>query len=241
MQCETNNDETAMNRKILVVDDEATLCDALKFNLELEGYEVDTAYSAEEALAMKLSQYDLVLLDVMMGDISGFQMARIMKRNPELAQTPIIFCTAKDTEDDMVAGLDIGADDYIAKPYSIRNVLARVKSVLRRVDARQSPPSVAAQGDIVFEGLAVNPELKRCTVDGEERRLPRKEFEILCLLLANRGKVFSREDIIRKIWPGEIVVLERVVDVNITRLRAKIGRYGKMIVTRFGYGYAFQV
>lgn len=219
-----------------MVDDESTLCDTLRFNLELEGYAVDTAYSAEEALALRLTDYSLILLDVMMGEISGLQMARIMKHNPELRHIPIIFCTAKDAEDDMVEGLDLGADDYIAKPYSIRNVIARVKSVLRR----SAPTAPATAATLTFEGLVANPELKSCMVDGREVRLPRKEFEILCLLLSNPGKIFSREEILHKIWPDEVVVLERVIDVNITRLRSKIGPYGRMIVTRSGYGYGFQ-
>lgn len=223
--------------KILVVDDEATLCDTLKFNLEIEGYEVDTAYSAEEAMTLDLKQYDLILLDIMMGEKSGFDMARAMKKDPQLARVPIIFCTARDTEDDMVAGLNLGADDYIAKPYSIRNVLARVRTVLRRTSQHET---AASENPTYFEGLSVDPSLKRCTVDGTEVRLPRKEFEILCLLLSNRGRIFSREEILGRIWPEEVVVIDRVVDVNITRLRSKIGRYGKMIVTRSGYGYGFK-
>lgn len=223
--------------KILVVDDEATLCDTLKFNLEIEGYEVDTAYSAEEAMTLDLKQYDLILLDIMMGEKSGFDMARAMKKDPQLARVPIIFCTARDTEDDMVAGLNLGADDYIAKPYSIRNVLARVRTVLRRTSQHET---AASENPTSFEGLSVDPSLKRCTVDGTEVRLPRKEFEILCLLLSNRGRIFSREEILGRIWPEEVVVIDRVVDVNITRLRSKIGRYGKMIVTRSGYGYGFK-
>jgi two-component system alkaline phosphatase synthesis response regulator PhoP len=223
--------------KILVVDDEATLCDTLKFNLEIEGYEVDTAYSAEEAMTLDLKQYDLILLDIMMGEKSGFDMARAMKKDPQLARVPIIFCTARDTEDDMVAGLNLGADDYIAKPYSIRNVLARVRTVLRRTSQHET---AASESPTSFEGLSVDPSLKRCTVDGTEVRLPRKEFEILCLLLSNWGRIFSREEILGRIWPEEVVVIDRVVDVNITRLRSKIGRYGKMIVTRSGYGYGFK-
>ena len=225
-------------KKILVVDDEETLCDTLGFNLETEGYEVDTAYSSEQALTLPLARYDLILLDIMMGDISGTQLGRILKSNPETAHVPIIFCTAKDTEEDMVKGLDLGADDYIAKPFSIRNVLARVRTVLRRATPRADAP--AGQESLSYEGLTADPASKRCTVDGTEVRLPRKEFEILCLMLANRGRIFSRDEILRRIWPEEIVVVPRVVDVNITRLRSKIGRYGKMIVTRSGYGYGFQ-
>lgn len=224
-----------MPTRILVVDDEVTLCDTLKFNLELEGYEVDTAYSAEEALTLDLASYALILLDVMMGDISGFAMAKILKKNPRTANIPIIFCTAKGEEDDMISGLDLGADDYIAKPYSIRNILARVKTVLRRAANSSNTPSDV----LTYEGLWVNRELKLCTVDGKDVRMPRKEFEILCLLLDNPGKVFTREEILHRVWRDEVVVLERVVDVNITRLRAKIGRYGKNIITRSGYGYGF--
>ena len=227
--------DTTMPTRILVVDDEVTLCDTLKFNLELEGYEVDTAYSAEEALTLDLASYALILLDVMMGDISGFAMAKILKKNPRTANIPIIFCTAKGEEDDMISGLDLGADDYIAKPYSIRNILARVKTVLRRAANSSSTPSDV----LTYDGLWVNRELKLCTVDGEDVRMPRKEFEILCLLLDNPGKVFTREEILHRVWRDEVIVLERVVDVNITRLRAKIGRYGKNIITRSGYGYGF--
>lgn len=231
---------TMTNNRILVVDDEPTLCDTLKFNLELEGYQVDIAYSAEEALALDLKQYALVLLDVMMGEISGLQMAKIMKKSPELSSIPIIFCTAKDTEDDMIGGLEIGADDYIAKPYSLRNIMARVKTVLRRVHQAPDPPNKTRK-TISYEGLVVEPDTKRCFVDGKEVKLPRKEFEILCLLMANRGKIYSREDILREIWPDNVIVLDRVVDVNVTKLRSAITPYGKYIITRSGYGYGFQI
>lgn len=224
-------------KRILVVDDEETLCDTLGFNLEAEGYSVDTAYSAEEALTLSLSDYDLILLDIMMGEISGIQLARIMKSNPATAGVPIIFCTAKDTEDDMIKGLDLGADDYIAKPYSLRTVLARVRAVLRRSGA--SAKEEAASEKIAYGGLVIIPAKKSCTVDGEEVKMPRKEFELLYKLLSNPGKIFSREELLRDIWTDDVVVVDRVIDVNITRIRQKIGRYGKQIVTRSGYGYGF--
>lgn len=224
-------------KRILVVDDEETLCDTLGFNLEAEGYSVDTAYSAEEALTLSLSDYDLILLDIMMGEISGIQLARIMKSNPATAGVPIIFCTAKDTEDDMIKGLDLGADDYIAKPYSLRTVLARVRAVLRRSGA--SAKEEAASEKIAYGRLVIVPAKKSCTVDGEEVKMPRKEFELLYKLLSNPGKIFSREELLRDIWTDEVVVVDRVIDVNITRIRQKIGRYGKQIVTRSGYGYGF--
>lgn len=225
--------------KILVVDDEETLCEALRFNLEAEGYTVDTALSAEEALTLDLSAYSLILLDIMMGEISGTQLASILKKNKATTHIPIIFCTAKYAEDDMVKGLDLGADDYITKPYSIRNVLARVRTVLRRT----MPVNNAAAKDslISYKGISVCPKSKSCTVDGCDIKIPRKEFEILMMMLQNPGRVFSRNEILSRVWPEEVVVLDRVVDVNITRLRSKLGKYGKCIVTKPGYGYGFMV
>ena len=226
-------------KRILVVDDEETLCEALRFNLETEGYAVDVAHSAEDALSMDLSQYDLFLLDIMMGEISGTQLARIIRSNPTTSSVPIIFCTAKDNEDDMIAGLDLGADDYITKPYSLRSVAARIRTVLRRTTVHNGPPVNNEPDKVSYLGLTVLPAKKICIVDGAEVKLPRKEFEILLKLLSHRGHIFSREEILKEIWPDEVVVLDRVVDVNITRIRQKIGRYGKNIVTRSGYGYGF--
>lgn len=221
--------------KILVVDDEESLCEILQFNLEVEGYEVDVAYSAEQALGMHPERYSLILLDVMMGEMSGFRMARLLKDDPATAKVPVIFCTAKDSEDDTVAGLNLGADDYIAKPFSVREVLARVRSVLRRTAEAQ-----AEQETVAFEGLGMDLRRKVCTLDGKELALTKKEFEILALLLAHRGVIFSREEILRRIWSDEVIVLDRTVYVNITRLRRKIGPYGGHIVTRLGYGYGFE-
>ena len=221
-----------------MVDDEETLSDALAFNLEAEGYEVATAYSAEDALTHNLSDYDLVLLDIMMGEISGTQLARIMKANPATAAVPIIFCTAKDTEDDMIKGLDLGADDYIMKPYSLKAALARIRTVLRRTSAHAAAP-VAATDEVTYKGLVLSKRNRTCHVDGNEVKMPRKEFEILLKLMSNIGQVFSRGELLKDIWPDEVVVLDRVVDVNITRIRQKIGQYGKNIVTRTGYGYGF--
>ena len=226
-----------MCKRLLVVDDEETLCEALRFNLEAEGYHTDTARSAEEVLAMDVSAYDLLLLDIMMGDISGIQLAKILKSNPATASIPIIFCTAKDTEDDMVDGLELGADDYITKPYSLRNVLARIKTVLRRTAPREEENNPDSK--VAFEGLEVYPSSKVCLVDGSEARLPKKEFEFLLKLMSNMGRVFTREELLRDIWPDDVTVLDRVVDVNITRIRQKIGRYGSHIKSRSGYGYGF--
>lgn len=221
--------------KILVVDDEESICDILKFNLSAQGYEVDVAYSAEEALKMRPEQYSLILLDIMMGEMSGFQLARILKEKPQTARIPIIFCTAKDTENDTVAGLNIGADDYISKPFSLAEVVARVKSVLRRTGRQETPSD-----DLSFETLHLDLKQKQCTIDDEPVELTKKEFEILRLLLSTPNVIFNRDEILQKVWASDVVVLGRTVDVNITRLRKKLGRYGERIITRNGYGYGFK-
>lgn len=223
--------------KILVVDDEEDLCEILKFNLENEGYEVDTANSAEEALKLELTKYDLLLLDVMMGEISGFRMASILKKDKKTAGIPIIFITAKDTENDTVTGFNLGADDYISKPFSLREVIARVKAVLRRI-GKEKQERMPEQ--LSYNSLVIDIGKKKVSIDNEEISLTKKEFEILFLLLKNKGRVFSREDILNHIWSDEVYVLDRTIDVNITRLRKKIGVYGKCIVTRLGYGYCFE-
>ncbi len=222
--------------RILVVDDEEDLCEILKFNLEMEGYFVDTANSAEEALKLDITQYQLLLLDVMMGEISGFRMASMLKKNKDTAEIPIIFITAKDTENDTITGFNLGADDYISKPFSLREVIMRVKAVLRRTAGVQ----MKEQDQLQYKGLVIHISKKKVTIDNEEISLTKKEFEILLLLLQNQGRVFSREDILTKVWNDESYVLDRTIDVNITRLRKKIGEYGKQIVTRLGYGYCFE-
>lgn len=229
----------ADKRRILVVDDEETLCDVMAFNLEAEGYIVDKAYSAEEALACDLSEYDLVLLDIMMGEISGLQLVKIMRSKPSTASVPVIFCTARSAEEDMIRGLDLGADDYITKPYSLQTVLARIRTVLRRASSRDAVPAVAPSDAVAFRGLQLSRRTGMCTVDGEDVRMPRKEFEILFRLLSDRNRIFSRAELLSKIWPDEVVVADRVVDVNVRRIRQKIGRYGRHVVTRSGYGYGF--
>ena len=228
------------NQRILIVDDEETLCEVLKLNLENEGFDVDTALSAEQALTLDLKRYALILLDVMMGEISGIKMAKMLKVDMNLSEIPIIFCTARDAEDDMVMGLNLGADDYITKPYTVRNVVARVKSVLRRTAASKPQAATAPSQRLQVEGLCLDLEFKRCTIDGTEVKLTRKEFDLLAYLLSRRGKICSREQILSHVWSEEVVVLDRTIDVNITRLRAKIGSYGTYIVTRSGFGYGFR-
>ena len=223
--------------RILVVDDEEDLCEILKFNLEIEGYDVDTAFSAEDALKLDISSYNLLLLDVMMGEISGFKLANMLRKNEKTAKMPIIFLTAKDTENDLLTGFNLGADDYISKPFSIRQVVARIKAVLRRTASKplEQEPELLA-----YETLILDTKRIKASVNGEEVPLTKKEFEILKLLLENKGNVFSREEILSRIWKDEVYVLDRTIDVNITRLRKKIGIYGKNIVTRLGFGYCFE-
>jgi DNA-binding response OmpR family regulator len=222
--------------KILVVDDEEDLCEILKFNLETGGYLVDTANSAEEALEKDISSYHLLLLDVMMDGMSGFAMAKQLKSNPVTLNVPIIFLTARDTENDTVTGFNLGADDYISKPFSIREVLVRVRAVLHRTAGNTL---VSSSNLLIYQGLEMNLDKKTVTVDGKDIPFTKTEFEILHLLLNEKGHVFSREDLINRIWPKDVLVLGRTVDVNITRLRKKIGRFSKCIVTRLGYGYFF--
>lgn len=226
--------------RLLVVDDEEDLQEILKYNLEVEGYEVQTASSAEEAMAMDLKCFDLILLDVMMGGMSGFQMAATMKSTPELAPIPIIFITALDGENEKVKGLDIGADDYMSKPLGIREVKARVKAVLRRSGKFREDAKEEVRHRICFETLEIDMDSKSVMLDGVVLQLTKLEFNLLYLFLSNQGKVYAREDLLARCWPGDAYVLDRTVDVSITRLRKKIGPYGKRIVTRFGYGYVFE-
>lgn len=224
-------------KRILVVDDEQDLCEILKFNLETEGYEVETANSAEEALEMDIASFDLLLLDVMMGGMSGFQLAKQLKGNPMTANVPIIFLTARDTENDTVTGFNIGADDYISKPFSIREVMVRVRAVLRRTAEQTSD---ADESKIInYQGLQLNLDKKTVSIDGEAIPFTKTEFELLRLFLEERGKVFSRQELIDRVWPKDVMVLDRTVDVNITRMRKKIGKFAKCIVTRLGFGYYF--
>lgn len=219
--------------KILIIDDEESIREGLREYLELEGYDADSASSAEDALSMGIDKYGLLLLDVMMEGMDGFELAGKLKQSPSTASIPIIFLTAKDTEDDMVAGLRLGADDYIAKPFSMKNVIARIEAVTRRVFPESTPASS-------IKGVACYRSALSCRVNGVEVKLPRKEFEILALLLDNPGRIFTREELMKRIWPENVVVVDRAVDVHVTRIRSKIAPYGKNLVSRSGYGYGWQ-
>lgn len=223
------------NKKILIVDDEEDLCEILQYNLGNAGYQTDVAHSAEEALKRPLYNYDLILLDVMMGPTSGFKLADKIRKEMALS-TPIIFLTAKDTENDILTGFSLGADDYIPKPFSINELTARVKAVLKRSRSEK----LKVQATLKFGDIELDTLRKRLIINDEKVELTRKEYEILKLLLENTGKVFSRDDLLKIVWGSEVIVTERTVDVNITRLRSKLGMYGKCLRNKTGYGYFFE-
>ncbi|MBP3590592.1 MAG: response regulator transcription factor [Muribaculaceae bacterium] len=236
-----------MRIKILVIDDEEAICEILKFNLEKEGYDVDCAYSAEEALERDLSVYSLIMVDIMMERISGFDFAKTVRNNPATEYTPIIFCSALGAEDDKVMGLNIGADDYVTKPFVIGEVLARVRAVLRRSAAVEHSgqsgvivKNADKEPDVVFRGLCIDLNEKICRLDGEEVGLTRTEYDLLLFFLRHPNRIYSREEIITQVWGDDVVVTNRTIDTNITRLRRKLGEYGNNIITRQGFGYGFK-
>lgn len=226
--------------RILVVDDEPDLCEILQFNLETEGYMVDVAYSAADVMSLPLAHYDLFLLDVMMGEVSGFQLAEKLKMIEETSHTPVIFTTALDDEDNIIRGFNIGADDYITKPISIRELKARVKAVLRRGNRKEEVEPEKGKTMIgSSEGLSINLQTKCVMMDGVVVDATKLEFDLLRVFLENKGVVFTREDLLARAWPKDAYVTDRTVDVNITRLRKKIGKYGANIKTRIGWGYYY--
>ncbi len=217
--------------RILVVDDEKAICDVLKLNLTFEGYEVDVAYSAEDALKRDLSRYSLFLLDVMMGEMSGFELATHIRASETVGNVPIIFCTAKSADDDLVKGFNTGADDYIRKPFSMKELMARVKNALKRTQLTSRI--------VEYQGLKLDKDSRLFSIDGEKVDLTKKEFELMKLFLTNMDRIFTREEILDNIWGKNIYVVDRTIDVNINRLRKKLGVYGKNIETKLGYGYGF--
>lgn len=241
-----------MSTRLLLIDDEESICEILKYNLRKEGYEVDTAYSAEEALEKDLTKYDLFIVDIMMENLSGYDFAKAVRNNGRTESAPIIFCSALSGEDDTVMGLNIGADDYITKPFKMSEVIARVNAVLRRTQmARQAAAAAAAttpephdeeplKAQEVYKGLRVDPNEKVAYLDSERIPLTKTEFEILYFFLTHRGRIYSRQEIMRRVWADDVVVNNRTIDTNITRLRKKIGEYGNNIETRPGFGYGFK-
>lgn len=225
------------NFRVLVVEDDEDLNEILQFNLESEGYQVDTAFSAEEALRKDLSRYNLFILDVMMGKISGFSLAQKIRREMKL-ETPVIFLTARNTETDMLTGFNLGADDYMTKPFSIRELQARVKAVLKRSKAL---PAEAVSASIIAGEIVIDFETKRLMIGNKKIELTRKEYEIISLLAKSPGRIFSREEILRRIWESDVIVTDRTVDVNMTRLRRKLEEYGSYIHNKPGFGYYFEI
>ncbi|MDH6309353.1 DNA-binding response OmpR family regulator [Dysgonomonas sp. PFB1-18] len=227
---ETNNKDVS----ILIVDDEPDIREILQFNLQNEGYEIDLAESSEQAAKILQPKHRLILLDVMMAGISGFKFADQLRK--EGNNIPIIFLTAKDTENDMLTGFSIGGDDYISKPFSIKEVVARVRSILKRTGGQSK---TAPDNKLTIKDLIIDFDTKTVTVNGKPVELTKTEFNILVLLVQNAGRIFSRSDILDKAWKDDGIVLERTVDVHIARLRKKIGDYGDYIINRTGYGYTF--
>lgn len=239
-----------MNARILVIDDEESICEILRYNLLKEGYEVDVAYSAEDALEKDLRPYDLFIVDIMMERLSGFDFAKKLRNSDSTEIVPIIFCSALNGEDDTVMGLNIGADDYITKPFKMSEMIARVNAVLRRAAvARKAVQAASAmpvqdhdpmESRIEYQTLCIDPNDKTCYIDGSQVPLTKTEFEILSFFLTHRNRIYSREEIIRRVWDDDVVVTTRTIDTNITRLRKKIGAYGNNIETRLGFGYGFK-
>jgi len=223
------------NKRILIIDDEEDLCEILQYNLSNEGYYTEIAHSAEEAIKRALDSFDLILLDVMMGPISGFKFADILHKEMN-NNVPIIFLTAKDKEIDILTGFSLGADDYMAKPFSVNELTARIKAVLKRSQKEKA----RMQSLLRFGPVELDTMRKRVVINDEKVELTKKEYEILKLLLENQAKVFSRDDILEKVWGNDVIVTERTVDVNITRLRTKLGNYGRCLKNKSGYGYFFE-
>jgi Response regulators consisting of a CheY-like receiver domain and a winged-helix DNA-binding domain len=222
-------------KKILIIDDEEDLCEILQYNLNNEGFVTDVAHSAEEALKKPISDFDLLLLDVMMGQMSGFKMADKLRKELN-NNVPIIFLTAKDTENDLLTGFSLGADDYISKPFSINELTARIKAVVKRAEK-----SVKSENKIITSGnIGLDPGRKRLVIEGQPINLTKKEFEIISLLIRNPGKLYSREEILDIIWTRDVIVTNRTVDVNIARIRTKLGKYGEYLKNKTGYGYYFE-
>jgi DNA-binding response OmpR family regulator len=222
-------------KSILIVDDEEDLCEILQYNLSNEGFKTEVVHSAEDALKKTLCEFDLILLDVMMGQMSGFKFADKIRKELKI-DIPVIFLTAKDTENDILTGFSLGADDYVSKPFSINELTARVKAVLKR----SYTDKVNNKSIMQFNGIDLDTVRKRVIINEERVELTKKEYEILKIMLENQGKVFSRDELLSKIWGQDVVVTARTVDVNITRLRTKLGTFGPFLKNKTGYGYYFE-
>ncbi|MDR2086281.1 MAG: response regulator transcription factor [Dysgonamonadaceae bacterium] len=221
--------------KILIVDDEPVICEILEFNLINEGFDVMCVHSAEEALKKLTPSHSLILLDVMMAGMSGYKLTEKLRQRK--IETPIIFLTAKDTENDMLTGFSVGGDDYISKPFSIKEVVARVKAVLKRHDTQGEK----AHGKLIFDNVTIDLELKELIIGTEKIMLTKTEFELVLLLSSNPERIYSREEIIDRVWRDTPYITERTVDVHLTRLRKKLGKYAYLIANRAGFGYRLNI
>lgn len=232
-----------MQTKILVVDDEESICEILKFNLETEGYVVDTANSVEQALYYDLPSYSLFILDIMMDKLSGFDFAQRLKNSSETEDTPILFCSALSGEDERIMGLNIGADDYVVKPFMVREVMARVRSVLRRAGKTKHMEDLIKKGlftpDIVVGRIRIDRNNKQVYVDGHDIEVTKTEYELFLFLVSNANTILSRQQIMNKVWTKGVSTF-RTIDTTVTRLRKKLGEAGNCITTRLGYGYGFK-
>ncbi|MEI6753407.1 MAG: response regulator transcription factor [Paludibacter sp.] len=226
-----------MNKySILIIDPDKDFCGYLQSNLKSEGYHVETCQSAKDILDLKLDQYDLVILETQLKDVSGFKVVHELRNNHDTASLPIFFMSSKPGENEMMTAFSVGADDFLTKPFYIRELVARIKVILRRSE-EQKNLNVEM---LTYNQLKLN--LSKMQVKVDEKTVPftRKEFEIMKLFLENKNRIFSREDLLRLIWTEEAFVLGRTIDVNITRIRHKIGNYGNHIVTKIGKGYSFE-
>jgi two-component system alkaline phosphatase synthesis response regulator PhoP len=230
-----NNLMELKGKRILIVDDEEDLCEILQYNLSNDGFLVEVAHSTEEAQMKDLKNFDLILLDVMMGPMSGFKFADKIRKEMKI-DVPVIFITAKDTENDILTGFSLGADDYVSKPFSVNELSARIKAVLKR----SYTDKIASKEIIHFNGIDLDTVRKRILINDTRIELTKKEYEILKVLIENQGKVFSREELLNRIWGQEVIVTERTVDVNVTRLRTKLGQFGTCLRNKTGYGYYFE-
>ncbi len=232
--------------RILVIDDEESICDIIRYNLEKEGYQVDCCYSAVEALETDLTRYSLFIVDIMMERLTGYDFIQRLRSNMSTEKLPVIMCSALDDEDDKVTGLNIGADDYIAKPFTIPEMVARVRAVLRRSApvlenaAQNAAASPDYRTDVVYKTIKIDQNEKVCYIDGFEMPLTRTEYDILLFFLTHRNRIYSREEIIHEVWGPNVLVSPRAIDTNLTRLRKKLGEYGNNIITRQGFGYGFK-
>jgi two-component system phosphate regulon response regulator PhoB len=224
-----------MARSILVVDDEPDLLELVRFNLDRAGFRVETAASGEEALArLRRSVPDLLVLDLMLPDLSGEELCRRVRGDPGLTGLPVIMLTAKSEEVDRVVGFELGADDYVTKPFSPRELVLRVKALLRR-----SYEAAASSAPLERGPLRLDPERHRCAVEGEEVELTAKEFQLLEVLMRRPGRVMTREKLLDEVWGSDIAVTSRTIDTHLKRLREKLGAAADLIQTVRGLGYRF--